>query len=657
MKRFLAFLLFFTFSLVVTNAAEKAATATQVKPTTSAANSESTGGRLWNLQDADILSVINEVSLETGKNFVIDPRVSGKISLISSKPLKPDQVYDVFLSVLGLLGYSAIPSGNIVKIIPNMESGEHATRVANKVAPGKGDEVVVRVIPLETVSASQIIPTIRPMLPQWSNVSSYTPGNVIILLGRAGNLNRIVDVIHRIDKGANSNIDVVPLHRASASQVATILTNLQTAGRTSSDIPQVSIVADERTNSVLLGGNQYARAHMKMLITQLDTPSSGAQGNTEVIYLKYLKAKDVAPVIGKIAQNMLGKDTGDKDTSATTTTGTTTTKPKAAENFTNIQAEPSTNSLIITAPPTILSALRSIINKLDIRPAQVLVEAVIVEIDQDDLKNLGIQWGGLVNPPNATTFGASPSVTFPPIGAGTWGIIPSTQIRAVLSMLQNKQGINILSTPSIVVLDNHKATLSVGQDIPEQNGTYATTGTSATVTPFNTITRKPVVLKLDVIPQINLSSSVRLSISVSNDTLQNPENPGLNPIINTSKIQNSVIVNSDDILVLGGLISNTLTESTDKVPVLGDVPILGLAFTHNIRKFEKKNLIVFIKPVILRNSEEAEAITNTKYNLIRQTQINQSQDVLSKGNPRAENVLPLWKSNVSLPRPFDNNGL
>lgn len=632
------------------------------------ATQETPEGRLWNLQDADILSIINEVSLETGKNFVVDPRVSGKISLISSKPLKPDQVYDVFLSVLGILGYSAISNGNVVKIVPNMESGEYATRVADRLSPGKGDEIVVRVIPLENISANQIIPTIRPMLPQWSNVSSYAPGNVIILLGRAGNLNRIIDVIRRIDRASNSSIDVIPLHRASAAQVATVLSNLQNAGRASGDVPQVSIAADERTNSILLGGNQSARARMRCLVNQLDTPSSGSQGNTEVIYLKYLQAKTFAPTLGKIAQNMLGKNGGsisDTDTTTTaapSTTATTTTssvKTKLPENYTNIQAEPSTNSLIITAPPSIMTALRTIVTKLDIRPAQVLVEGIIVEMDENDLKNLGIQWGSTnpnSNSSNVTPFstvGAASDVSFPPLGAGTYGIIPSVPIRAVLSALQNKTGVNILSTPSVVVLDNHKATLSVGQNIAIQNGAYSTTGSTATVTPFNTFDRKDVVLKLVVTPQINLGNAVRLTLSLSNDTLQNPVNPGLNPNINTSKIENSVIINSKDVLVLGGLMSNSLTESVDKVPVLGDIPLVGNVFKHTNREYRKKNLIVFIKPVIMYSSEEAEAITNTKYTLTRNAQITQAEDVSRDTSPRVDNVLPLWKNNVTLPKPFD----
>ena len=646
-----------------------AAAAIATAPDTTTAPEE---GRVWNLQDADILSVINEVSLETGKNFVVDPRVSGKISLISSKPLKPQAVYDVFLSVLGLLGYSAIPSGNIVKIVPNMESGEYATRVATRRSPGKGDEVVVRVIPLENVSANQLVPIVRPLLPQWSNVSAYTPGNVLILLGRAANLQRIVDIIHNIDQSSSNQIDVVPLHQASSGQMATVLTNLQNAARSSGDTPQVSIAADERSNSILLSGNRAARLRMKYLIAHLDTPSSGAQGNTEVIYLRYLQAKNFAPLLGKIAQNMMGKNSKE-DTSATTTTsadtsGSSTNKSdKTPENTTNIQAEPSTNSLIITAPPAMMKALNSVITQLDIRPAQVLVEGIIVEVSQDDLKDLGIQWGALTdNTPaalaaNAASVAASAAsattstIDFPPAGAGNIGIIPHAQIRAVLSMLENKNGVDILSTPSIAVLDNQKAQLEIGQSVPVQTGSYATTGNSQTVTPFQTVDMKPVTLKLIVTPQINLGNAVRLLISLKNDSLQNPSNPGLTPIINTSSIQNSVIINSEDILVVGGLISNNITESINKVPFLGEIPILGKLFTQKARKLEKKNLMVFIKPTILRNSDDAMAITNTKYNFMRNAQINWPVKLTDENEQKQQNILPLWRNDTALPKPFVDN--
>jgi general secretion pathway protein D len=653
---FLVTLFILTAGFISSSQAEDV-TASHPQAVVPANNDAGAKGRLWNLQDADILSVINEVSLETGKNFVVDPRVSGKISLVSSKPIKPREVYQVFLSVLGLLGYSAIASGNVVKIVPNLESGELATHIATSQSPGHGDEVVVRVIPLENVSAVQMLPVVRPMLPQWSNVSAYSPGNVLILMGHAANLERIVRVIQNIDNTSSSNIEIVPLHQASASQISTVLNNLENASRGNGESSPVTIGADERSNSILLSGSRAARLRLHNLIAELDAPVAGSQGYTEVVYLRYLQAKNLAPILGKIAQNILRTGSQSLTPPPNQTPGNLapTAKGEIPDNTTNIQAETNTNALIITAPPTLMKALKTIVSKLDIRPAQVLVQAIIVELDQNDLKNLGIQWGARnpANPDEMPQGGASTSVSFPPLGEGTYGIMPHTQIRAVLSALENTTGVNILSTPSVVVLDNKKAVLKVGQEVPQQTGTYATTGSSSTVTPFNTIENKPVVLELDVIPQINLGNAVRLQINLKNDTLQNPDNPGLNPIINTSQIQNSVIVNSDDILVIGGLVSNNITESTDKVPFLGDIPIVGLLFTHKRRTLERKNLVAFIKPIIVYNTNEATAITNTKYDNIRQSQINWPIDLTKEGQQKIENILPLWKNNVSLPKPFD----
>lgn len=615
--------------------------------------------RLWNLQDADIISIINEVSLETGKNFVVDPRVTGKISLVSSKPIKPNEVYEVFLSIIGLLGYSAIPSGDVIKIVPNMESGEFATAVANPNSPGKGDEVVVRVIPLENISANQVIPIIRPMLPQWSNVTAYTPGNVLILLGNASNLQRIMKVIANLDQASDSRVELVPVHQASASQMVTVLNNLQNAGRATGETPQVTIAADERSNSILLGGNRAARLRMHTLIAQLDTPTSGSLGNTQVVYLRYLQAKTFAPILGKVAQNMLGKDGGAKgaDTTAiaaqANAAASSPDKSSASstpENTTNIQAEPSTNALIITAPPSLMRALIAIVAKLDIRPAQVLVEAIIVEMDQDDAKSLGIQWGGVptAGSPNP------PAPGFPQIGAGVIGIIPGQEIHAILSMLQTKTGVNILSTPSVVVLDNQKATLEIGQNVPIQTGSYTTPNQAGSPSPFNTIDRKPVTLKLDVTPQINLGQSVKLKIDLKDDTLKNPNDTTLNPIINTSRISNSVLVNSCDILVIGGLMRDNLTDSVTKIPILGDIPAIGTFFTKKDQTLDKKNLMVFLKPVIVNTAEDSNAITNTKYDMIRKKQIDWPEN-LSEGQHKLENILPPYKNETKLPQPFENS--
>lgn len=627
--------------------------------------------RLWNLQDADILSVITEVSQETGKNFIVDPRVSGKISLISSKPLKQNEVYQVFLSVLGLLGYSAIPSGNVVKIIPNMESGEQATPVATNQIPGRGDEVVVRVIPLENVSASQLIPVLRPMLPQWSNISAYTPGNVIILLGRASNLDRIHTIIEDVDKASTSGIQIIPLHHASAQQVATVLNNLQAAARSAGESTSVSIAVDERSNSILLGGPKAARLRMRVLISQLDAPSTAPSGNTEVIYLRYLEAKTLAPLLGKIAASILGKGGNAEVAAAVSAAGagsnTTSGAKESPVNSTNIQAETNTNAIVITAPPALMTAMKSVIAKLDIRPAQVMVQAIIAEIDESNITSLGIQWGGLPpsvrnnNGANNANASAQPVSTgsltsFPPIGAGVVGLIPGVNFAAVLTALRNQNGVDILSTPSIMVLDNQKAMIEVGQDVSVQTGSYATSNAGVTSpTPFTTNSYKPVTLKLEVTPQINLGTSVRLKITLKNDTLQNPQNPGTTPLINTSKISNSVIIKDDDVLVLGGLISNSNNENINKVPILGDLPVLGPFFQQKTTNQQKKNLMVFIKPVIVQNNDSAMIVSESKYAAIRRTQANFREDLQTIGDKPVSTKLPPWKNKQDLPTPFGSH--
>ncbi len=609
-------------------------------------------GRIWNLQDADILSVINEVSQETGKNFIVDPRVSGKISLISSKPIHGNQVYDVFLSVLGMLGYSAIPSGHYIKIVPNMESGEAATKVATSASPGRGDEVVVRVVPLENVSATQLMPVLRPMMPQWSNIASYTPGNALILLGRADNLQRIMTVIQEVDKATDSGIQMIPLHHASAPQIAQVLNNLQAAARASGDVPGVSIAVDDRSNSVLLSGPRAMRLRMRVLIAQLDTPAASPAGNTDVIYLRYLEAKSLAPLLSKIAQSIMGKDAGpSQDLSNGLNSGSTSTSKDTSSNQTIIQAEPNTNAIIITAQPALMQALKAVIMKLDIRPAQVLVEAVIAEVDEANLTSLGIQWGSVGSSGQVQASPTNPT-EFPSLGAGVVGIIPGTDIQAILSVLQNQNGVDILSTPSVMVLDNQKASIEVGKDVPMQSGSYTTTAGTSTVSPFTTVDQKPVTLKLEVTPQINLSNSVRLKLNLKNDTLQNPQNPGLTPIVNTSKISNTVIINNDDVLVLGGLISTSNIENINKVPILGDLPIIGPVFQQKSQSQEKKNLMLFIKPIIMHDNDDATLISQIKYDDVRQTQANFRDELADIGRKPLTTILPPWKNKRDLPAPF-----
>jgi general secretion pathway protein D len=460
---------------------------------------------------------------------------------------------------------------------------------------------------------------------------------------------------------------MIPLRNASAAQVAMVLNNLQASARAVGEATPVSIAIDERSNSILLGGPKAMRLRMRVLISQLDEPAENAAGNTEVIYLRYLEAKTLAPLLNRVALSILGKENNTPDEPpAATTVAATSTNNKSNEAVTTeaasisetpstsssarIQAEPATNAIIITAPPTLMQALKAIIAKLDIRPAQVLVEAIIAEIDESNLSSLGIQWGSI------TPEGAKPSAglptSFPNFGAGVVGIMPSVQIEAVLSALRSQSGVDILSTPSVMVLDNQKATIEIGQEVPIQTGNYATSNDVQTVSPFTTNDYKQVTLKLDVTPQINLGTSVRLKLDLKNDTLQNPQNPGLTPIINTSKISNSVIINSNDILVLGGLISNANNETINKVPILSDIPFVGALFDQKTTNQQKKNLVVFIKPIIVHHNDEAMAISQTKYDMVRSKQANFQDDLRTIGDEPVSTSLPPWKNKKDLPTPF-----
>lgn len=411
-------------------------------------------------------------------------------------------------------------------------------------------------------------------------------------------------------QSADINFDIIPLRQASAIELTRVLNHLQAAGQNTEIVQRVAIVADEQHNSILLKGDRLIRLRLRNVIKQLDSGVTSAR-NTDVIYLKYLEARKIAPILNRVAEQM---------------------QPRS----TVILPESTTNALIITSSASIIKNLHNIINKLDIRPAQVLVEGIIVELNQDDLKNFGIEWSGQLDKEK--------------ICQGLIGIISHQKLEVILSMLQNNRNANILSTPSVVVLDNHRALLDVGQDVPTKNGEYSSSGSP--ILPFNTISYKKVALTLEVIPQINLGNAVRLSVKLKNDSLQNPDKVDLTPLINTSQIINSVIVNNNDILVLGGLIRNSIIDNLEKVPILGDIPALGLLFQHTTRKLEKKNLLVFLKPVILYNGDQSDKLTCSKYNFIRNAQIDWPVDLNNPAAQKAENILPLWKEDVTLPLPF-----
>jgi general secretion pathway protein D len=639
--------------------------------------------RLWNLRDADINSVVQEVSRETGKNFIIDPHIQGKVSIISSSPITSDEAYKVFLSVLQVYGYAAMPEGNVIKIVQDTAVKELAMPVFDHRAPLEGDTVIARVMPVKNILADQLVPILRPLMPPSGNISAYGPGNVVILVGRAANVERIAAIIQRIDTENTDNIDAIPLQNSQASDLVQTIHNLQT-GDNKELAPHVAIAADDISNTILISGHKASRLKMKILISELDTPNASAPGgNTQIISLHYLRAQDLVPILVGIAKSnfhgnvdsVIGTITTQKDYSAqetgegnvmlpasppvqpTTTVTATTTSPANNKPQVGIIAEPNTNSIILNGPPNLLLVLRKVIAKLDVRPPQILVEALLAEVDERTTCQLGIRWG------TVTEVGFLGSVN-PGIPLGKdgkfiqgLGIMSRhgyfRNIAAIVQALQNNRNADILSTPSVVVLDNHEAKILVGQKISIQQSSYPNNaGATTTASPYTTFSRENVALHLFVTPQINQGKSIQLSIDAGDDTLANPETPSTTPIVNTSAIKTSVLVNNGDILVLGGLIQNHLSKSQDTVPFLGKIPVIKYLVGVDAKSTVKKNLLIFLRPIIILDPSCSNAITEAKYNFMREQELawERSEPHCDNCPPRA--VLPPPDSQVNLPTPF-----
>ncbi len=616
--------------------------------------------RMWNLQSADIRAVIDAIAKETGKNFIIDPQVQGKITIVSAKPMAPDEAYQVFLSSLQVLGYAAIPSGDVIKIVPNTTARSLSAPIKNAGQAAQGDEFIVRTLHVKNVSASQLVPILQPLVPEWSFVSAYLPTNTLILSGEANNVNRLTQIVNNIDQKADMQNQVVNLQHASASKVLAALTALQTANKAAGKISNVVYAADTQANSILLSGGAEDILQTTNLIRELDKPGSGDIGLTQVVYLNYLDAKKFAPILAKIAHSSYASDTPTSDASSKTGSATAAVTANVSDNSdannnqVSIQAEPSTNALIMSAPPPLMTNLKSIISQLDVQPQQVLVEAIIAQVDERLVRQLGITWG--VDPGSDSSAGFSTSGSSSPIPLpGSVGFIRAGNLRIIVDALNSDNAADILSTPSIAVLNNQLAEIQVGKIVPMENRQYATSNTGSTDssgTPFATFEQKPVVLKLTVRPQISPNQFIRLNIKQVNDSLQNPDNPGPLPIINTSNIKTNIMVKSGDIVVLGGLISNQFNNTDLKVPVLGSIPLIGNLFRHRDKQMEKLNLLVFLRPVILAQNNQTTQLATDRYNAVRQEQLlrRDGQPML---NPNDTPLLPaLNKGKAQLPAPF-----
>ncbi len=640
----------------------------------------SAGADQWklNFNDTDINELVKFVADATGKTIVVDPKVKGKVKVISTKSVNTEELYDLFLSILEVHGFAAVRSGDVIRIVPTKD----ARSLPVPVSGGSGGEIVTHVIQLQNVTAAKLIPILRPMVPQQAHMAAYSPSNSIIISDTAANISRIRQVISQMDRSADQNTVVVKLEHASAEEVVRLLENLEReSGGDKNEAKRVTLVADTRTNSVLITGDRGERLRVRSLISHLDSPLEQS-GNARVVYLKYAKATDLAETLTKVVANIAKLDAQKP--------GAKTNATRAGQAASTIEADAATNSLIITADPAIMRNLEAIINRLDIRRAQVLVEAIIVELQAVDNKDLGVQWvfadknsgfgsssngdGLLTNIGAAALDNNSDATTTtidPETGRETTTTTPDdslinlagalannvgqtlgigrlnengTSFAVLLNALQEDTESNILSTPSLLTLDNSPASISVGQEVPFLTGSFTNASGDGVNNPFQTIERENVGISLNVTPHVNDGDSVVLEIEQEVSSLTGTVASDI--ITNERKVSATVLAKDGEIIVLGGLIKDDVQESVRKVPVLGDIPLLGRLFRSTGTSVDKTNLYVFLRPTIIRDSATLTGATAEKYKYIRTQQLNRKLRGVDLVSDDQLPLLPEWEAQL-----------
>ncbi len=587
-----------------------------------------------NYKDADLGQIVEAVSEITKKNFIIDPRVRAQVTMVSNSPLSADAFYEAFLAILQVHGFVAVPAGNVIKIIPDANARQVPSVDLPESISSSSDEIVTQVIAIKNVSAAQLVPILRPLIPQYGHLAAYPASNMLIISDRSNNVNRLVRIIRRIDQSGDEEIDVIPLEHASAAEVVRVVNVLYPAAQAAEGGLGVKLVADERTNSVLVTGEKSQRLRLKTLVTHLDTPLE-AGGDTQVRYLRFADAEKLA---AKLTQQA-------PVTAAVAGGGAPGQAPAAPSQQTDrnitIWAEPETNALVVTAPPKVMRALMAVVDKLDIRRAQVHVEAILVEVSGDKTADLGVNWlvdasgddfavGGFIQPIAGTSIVEiiqgidDPSrLTSAPtgltVGGGRVGTT-GTDFAAILRALRADSNTNIISTPSIVTMDNQEAEIKIAQEVPFITGSFTQTGTDAT-NPFQTIQREEVGTILKITPQISEGATVILKIEQEASTLAPTPLRAADLITNKRTITTNVLVEDGGIIVLGGLIRDELLDSEQRVPLLGRIPLIGELFRVRSSQKTKSNLMVFIRPKILRDGVQTAIETNSKYNYLRDQQL------------------------------------
>lgn len=575
-------------------------------------------GVTLNFVNEDIRAVIAAMSKTTGKNFLIDPRVNGKMTILSASPLRKESLYDVFLDALRTHNYIAIEQGDVIKIVPLEEAKQNPVSTPQAI-PG-GAEQITRVVKIKNVSAAQLVPVLRPLMPREAYLQAYLDTNSLVLSDSEKNIQRLLGVIEKMDKPNQDKDEIVPLYQANAEEVLKVLRETQPKKTETS----ATVTADKRSNSIVISGNKGERERYRKVIKELDTPIANHSAH-HVISLKYAKAIELAPILDKVInKNASGSSSSPISSgisaasvpgssfsgSSTGSTGSST----GSNSYlgTNIIADESTNSLIISADTQTYQSVLEVLKQLDIPRKQVMIEAIIAEVSTNRAKNFGIQWaftgtniGATAgNPTGAISAISTGDVATAFATGGFSALIGKGDIVMMLKALKSDTDVNILSAPQILTLDNKEAEMVVGENVPFITGSYSTqaSGGSSNVNPFTTVQRQDVGLILKVKPQINQGGMITMEISQETSAVTDKTDPAG---LHTSKrsMKSNVSVADGNMLVLGGLMNNQMDDGSDAVPLLGDIPVLGWLFKTEKTEIKKTTLMVFIRPTIVDSEE------------------------------------------------------
>lgn len=653
-----------------------------------------------NFVNAEIESVVKAIGQISGRNFLMDPKVKGMITITSATPIPASMAYQVLLGALRTQGFTAVEGNGVTTILPEAEAKLHYNPVYGASSKAGGSQLITQVFLLKYESATQLLNVLKPLVSPNNVISAYPGSNALIITDYAENLKKVTKLVNALDKPGGTEQVVLKLQYANAIEIAQTLNKLNT--ESAEGARKLQAIADPRINAIILrGDNPDQMNRAQGLLRELDIPSH-AGSSIHVVYLRNADAKKLATTLQALMNGAADGNSSFTSSSSVPSTppvtsqaSTTTLAASIAANTGSygsaspfgsnsssnppnsmIQADSATNALIITAPDPVFNMLRSVIDKLDIRRAQLYIEALVAEVSTDKASQFGIQWQDLSNL-NAgdgsslrgfggtkfSTNGASINSVAQNIGNASNGLniglirgqitVPGlgtiSNLGLLANALESDANANILSKPNLLTLDNEEAKIVIGQNVPFITGQYAQTGSTATVNPFQTIERRDVGLTLRVRPQISESKAIKLQIYQEvSSVADNTNAAGITT--NKRSIDTSVMVDDGSIIVLGGLIEDRVTQNLTKVPGLGDIPLLGNLFRTQSRSYKKTNLMVFLRPYVMRDDDALETMTNDRYDYIR----NQQQQVAPKRHPTMIDVppvvLPADKNSYELPK-------